>query len=105
METYFHGRSKEEIVKLLPDTIYLPKKEIIERLPWIAEPYKDDPFWDEVYIRKDALLKWAKEKLERLYELIPDAHKVEDETATPMEMRYLGQYMQMESVIDKINKM
>ena len=65
METYFHGHSKEEIVELLPDTIYLPKKEIIERLPWIAEPYKDDPFWDEVYIRKDALLEWINEMREK----------------------------------------
>ena len=55
------------------------------------------------YIRKDAILEWAENELERLYELIPAAHKVEDETATPMEMRYLGQYMQMESVIDKLN--
>lgn len=60
---------------------------------------------DVCYIRKDALLEWAEKELERLYELIPDAHKVEDETATPMEIRYLGQYMQMESVIDKLNEM
>jgi len=58
---------------------------------------------EEEYIRKDALLEWAEKELERLYELIPDAHKVEDETATPMEIRYLGQYMQMESVINKLN--
>lgn len=57
------------------------------------------------YIRKDALLKWAEKELERLWELVPDSDKVENETATPMEMRYLGQYMQMESVIDKLNEM
>ena len=54
------------------------------------------------YIRKDALLEWAEAELERLYALIPDASKVEDGTATQMEMRFLGQYMQMESIIDKI---
>ena len=57
------------------------------------------------YIRKEDLLEWAEKELERLYELIPDAHKIEDETATSMEMRYLGQYIQMESVIDKLNEM
>ena len=90
---------------MIPDKIYLPKEEVEDRMPWIATPYEDDPNWDECYIRKDALLEWAEKELERLYELIPDAHKVEDETATPMEMRYLGQYMQMESVIDKLNEM
>lgn len=57
------------------------------------------------YIRKEALLELTEKELERLYELIPDAHKVEDETATLMEMRYLGQYMQMESIIDKLNSL
>lgn len=59
----------------------------------------------EEYIRKDALLKWAEKELERLWELVPDSDKVENKTATPMETRYLGQYMQMESVIDKLNEM
>lgn len=57
------------------------------------------------YIRKDALLEWTETELERLYALIPDASKVEDGIATPIEMRFLGQYMQMESIIDKINSL
>lgn len=83
-----------------PDVIYVEFSEDVN-LAFEEQPFEETP----AYIRKDALLEWAEKELERLYELIPDTHKVEDETATPMEMRYLGQYMQMESVIDKLNEM
>ena len=90
-----------------PDKIYLAESDKIKGE--VSSNFASDiPFKTHTsieYIRKDALLEWAEKELERLYELIPDAHKVEDETATPMEMRYLGQYMQMESVIDKLNEM
>ena len=46
---------------MIPDKIYLPKEEVESRMPWIGQPYEDDPDWDECYIRKEALLKWAKE--------------------------------------------
>lgn len=58
------------------------------------------PFEDTIYIRKDALLEWANKELDRLYELLPDAS---NENPSQMELRYLGQYMQMETLIDKIN--
>lgn len=54
------------------------------------------------YIRKDALLEWAEKELDRLYELIPDAS---NENPSQMELRYLGQYMQTEILIDKLNEL
>ena len=57
------------------------------------------------YIRKDALLEWANAELERLWELVPDADRVSSGTTSPIGLRYLGQYMQMESVIDKLNSL
>ena len=56
----------------------------------------------EEYIRKDALLEWAEKELDRLYELIPDAS---NENPSQMELRYLGQYMQTEILIDKLNSL
>lgn len=43
-----------------PDKIYMRPEELDERSPWITEPYKDR---DIVYIRKEALLEWAKGKM------------------------------------------
>lgn len=95
METYFHGLSKEEIVELLPDTIYLPKKEIIERLPWIAEPYKDDLFWDECYIRKEALLGWANKRLEEFRHIAEISNDVAAD----------GEVDAFEELIDKLSSL
>ena len=88
---------------MMPDKIYVPQN--ISRSDVTSLSFPDDKGRGIEYIRKDALLKWAEKELERLWELVPDSDKVENETATPMEMRYLGQYMQMESVIDKLNEM
>jgi hypothetical protein len=44
---------------------------------------------------KDKLLKWVEAEMERLWELLPDA---DNDNPTEMELRYLGQYMQMESL-------
>ena len=86
-----------------PDKIYVHTGAHLGLLTLTTIPV--DAPGEQEYIRKDALLEWANAKLERLWELVPDSDKVENETATPMEMRYLGQYMQMESVIDKLNEM
>lgn len=56
----------------------------------------------EEYIRKNALIEWAKSEMERLWELLPDA---DNPNPTQMELRYLGQYMQMEALEDKLNSM
>lgn len=52
-----------------PDKIYLPKEEVEDRRPWIEQPCEDDPNWDVCYIRKDALLEWAKEKYDKAFRL------------------------------------
>ena len=57
---------------------------------------------DEEYICKDALMEWIKSEMERLWELLPDADNPDH---TQMELRYLGQYMQMEALEDKLNEM
>lgn len=44
-----------------PDKIYLLKVELEERWPWITEASELEPETEECYIRKDALLEWAKE--------------------------------------------
>ena len=54
------------------------------------------------YLRKDALLEWLKSEMERLWELLPDS---DNKNPTQMELRYLGQYMQMEALEDKLNSM
>ena len=57
--------------------------------------------WKE-YIHKDALMEWVEKEIERLYELLPDA---DNPNPTQMELRYLGQYMQMEALEDKLKSM
>ena len=77
-----------------PDKIYLHEisaEELTENLPYHV-----------CYIRKDALLEWIKSEMERLWELLPDA---DNPDPTQMELRYLGQYMQMEALEDKLNEM
>lgn len=56
----------------------------------------------EEYIRKDALIEWINAQQEKLWELLPDA---DNDNPTQMELRYLGQYMQLEAMEDKINEM
>ena len=94
-----------------PDKIYLSvdKTEDWKYAMWTTKSPQEQKFSEldkhEEYIRKDALLEWVNDEMEKLWELLPDAHKVENETATPMEMRYLGQYMQLEVLEDKLNSM
>lgn len=57
---------------------------------------------DNIYICKDYLLEWLDKELDRLYELLPDAS---NENPSQMELRYLGQYMQTEKLIDKLNEL
>lgn len=57
---------------------------------------------DNIYINKDALLDYLQKELDRLWELIPDAS---NETPTQMEMRYLGEYMATERLIDEIKEL
>lgn len=54
-------------------------------MPWIATPYEDDPNWDECYIRKEALIEWAKEKQYESLTIVADNF--------------------WQEVIDKLNKM
>ena len=85
-----------------PDKIYLLKVELEERWPGITEASELEPKKEVCYIRKDALLEWIKSEMERLWELLPDA---DNPDPTQMELRYLGQYMQMEALEDKLNSM
>ena len=43
------------------DKIYMLPEELDERREWITKPYEDR---DVAYIRKDAILEWAKKELE-----------------------------------------
>lgn len=54
------------------------------------------------YIRKDALMEWINAQQEKLWELLPDA---DNDNPTQMELRHLGQYMQLEAMEDKLNEM
>jgi len=56
---------------------------------------------DVEYVCKDALLKWLDKELDRLYELLPDAS---NDNPSQIELRHLGQYMQTEKLIDKLNE-
>ena len=67
---------------------------------WTDKDHRDTPYCQ--YIRKEALLDWVKKEMERLWELLPDS---DNDNPTQMELRYLGQYMQMESLEDKLNSM
>lgn len=67
---------------------------------WTTIPFRD--FENTEYIRKDALLDYLQKELERLWELIPDA---DNETPTKMEMRYLGEYMATERLMDEIKEL
>ena len=91
-----------------PDKIYLSvgKGEDWAYAMWAQKTPEEQKFSEldehEEYIRKDALMEWIKSEMERLWELLPDA---DNPDPTQMELRYLGQYMQMEALEDKLNKM
>lgn len=79
-----------------PDKIYVAISKFM--CPGLASSSKLKDNMTE-YIRKDALLDYLQKELERLWELIPDAS---NEAPTQMEMRYLGEYMATERLIDEI---
>lgn len=68
---------------------------------WYSEPefHAEDNL---EYINENALLEWIESEMVRLWELLPDA---DNPNPTQMELRYLGQYMQMEALEDKINSL
>ena len=80
-----------------PDKIYLHPDD----RHWWHEGSKNDERFKE-YISKDALVGWVNQEMERLWELIPDA---DNDNPTKMELRYLGQYMQMEILEDRLNSL
>lgn len=77
-----------------PDVIYVEFSEDAN-LAFEKQPFEETP----AFIRKDALLDYLQKELERLWELIPDAS---NEAPTQMEMRYLGEYVATERLIDEI---
>ena len=89
-----------------PDKIYLPIVQGRTRkdIRYDATYFAPTEFAEEniEYIRKDALLEWVESEFNRLWELLPDA---DNPNPTQMELRYLGQYMQMEALEDKLNSM
>jgi hypothetical protein len=85
-----------------PDKIYLnyPKGEMDSDIAtWDTKTFDDCE--NTCYIRKDYLLEWLDKELNELYELLPDAS---NENPSQMELRYLGQYMQTEKLIDELNE-
>lgn len=84
---------------MAPDKIYLCA-DAPRAYDWNSIPFEKGGNIE--YIRKDALLEWAENEMDRLYELLPDAS---NENPTQMELRYLGQYMQMENLIDKLESL
>lgn len=87
-----------------PDKIYLEKDKETEKIDfrWGDRPVVHSAYEHIEYIRKDALLDYLQKELERLWELIPDAS---NEAPTQMEMRYLGEYMATERLIDEIKSL
>lgn len=55
-----------------PDKIYLLKVELEERWPGITEASELEPKKEVCYIRKDAILEWAKEGKEHYKKLMKD---------------------------------
>ena len=82
---------KQEMKK--PDKIYVHRGVHLGMLTTTVN--RVDAPDEEEYIRKDALLVWVESEMERLWELLPDA---DNSNPTQMELRYLGQYMQMEAL-------
>lgn len=82
---------------IAPDKIYTDNRGVYAELPIFSQADANVE-----YIRKDALLEWVESEMNRLWELLPDA---DNPNPTQMELRYLGQYMQMEALEDKLNSM
>ena len=93
---------------MIPDKLYIGTVTLSSNAPseehllpdWHLRP--NPKIANVEYIRKDALIEWVKSEMERLWELLPDA---DNPNPTQMELRYLGQYMQMEALEDKLNSM
>lgn len=83
-----------------PDKIYIDDLAVVNECSTKAS-VKPLPNFSE-YIRKDYLLEWLDKELDRLYELLPDAS---NENPSEIESRHLGQYLQTEKLIDKLNQM
>ena len=79
----------------IPDKIYLLKVELEER--WsLTEASELEPKKEECYIRKDALLEWAKD-LKHIYEIPVNNHQASRICRVKAEAFQL--------VIDKLNSM
>jgi hypothetical protein len=87
---------------MIPDKIYIYSN--AGDNSYLISPTENvaDKKYEIEYIRKDFLLEWAEKEMDRLYKLLPDAS---NENPTQMELRYLGQYMQMENLIDKLESL
>lgn len=70
-----------------PDKIYIPKEEVESRMPWIEQPYEDDPNWKECYIRKEALMEYVKDRLAQY------------------DPEYTNAGKELQMIIDKINSL
>lgn len=87
---------------IIPEKVFIPYDSGAE---YLSHKYYlgQTPTMENVeYIRKDTLLKWVESEMNRLWKLLPDA---DNPNPTQMELRYLGQYMQMETLEDKLNLM
>ena len=82
-----------------PDKIFVSK----DLFRWSFNTPTDKS--DMCYINKDVLNELLDKELNRLWELIPYAENVENETCSPMEYRYLGEYMAIERIIDTIKEL
>lgn len=80
-----------------PEKIYTDNRGVYAELPIFSQADANVE-----YIHKDVLLEWVESEMNRLWELLPDA---DNPNPTQMELRYLGQYMQMEALEDKLNSM
>lgn len=80
-----------------PEKIYTDNRGVYAELPIFSQADANVE-----YIHKDALLEWVESEMNRLWELLPDA---DNPNPTQMELRYLGQYMQMEALEDKLISM
>ena len=87
---------------MMPDKVYLEEGCSVPVVGFVSPAWNSPKDKENTveYIRKDALLEWIKSEMNRLWELLPDA---DNANPTEMEIRYLGQYMQMETLENKLN--
>ena len=90
-----------------PDKIYLHGYDFSDKpvKSWSERPVngmKGHEATNVEYICKDALIEYLQKEMERLWEIIPDAS---NDAPTQMEMRYLGEYMATERLIDEIKEL